>query len=69
MNQNEQNSVSQKTEIDETVMTREAAVLMKRKPQTLRVWASYQRGPIKPIRINGRLHWRLKDIANLLGGH
>ncbi|WP_426173175.1 hypothetical protein [Massilia sp. TWR1-2-2] len=39
---------------------------MNRKEQTLRKWACYEDGPIRPIRINGRLAWRVADIRNLL---
>lgn len=50
-----------------TYTTNEAASQLNRKPQTLRKWACYQIGPIKPIRINGRLAWRISDIETLLG--
>ncbi len=50
-----------------TVPTADAAALLNRKPQTLRKWACLECGPIRPIRINGRLAWRVSDIQALLG--
>ena len=35
--------------------TNEAAPAINRRPQTLRKWAALDNGPIRPIRINGRL--------------
>ena len=49
------------------VTTEEAAILLGRKPQTLRKWASYQTGPIQPVRIGARLQWRLADLQRLIG--
>ena len=43
-----------------------AAILLGRKPQTLRKWSCYQNGPIQPININGRLAWRISDIQKIL---
>lgn len=48
--------------------TSEAAPLINRAPQTLRKWACLECGPIRPIRINGRLAWRVTDLQNLLNG-
>ena len=50
------------------ITTEEAAALLNRKPQTLRVWASRENGPIRPIRINGRLAWKLHEIEILIAG-
>jgi predicted transcriptional regulator of viral defense system len=50
------------------ITTEEAAALLNRKPQTLRVWASRENGPIRPIRINGRLAWKLNEIELLIAG-
>ena len=47
--------------------TNEAARHLRREPQTLRSWACKGNGPIKPIRISGRLLWRTADIRRLLG--
>ena len=50
-----------------TVVTEVAAYHLNRKPQTMRLWACHENGPIRPIRINGRLAWRTADIRALLG--
>ncbi|GBG15389.1 diguanylate cyclase [Novimethylophilus kurashikiensis] len=39
-----------------------------RASQTLRAWACLENGPIRPIRINGRLAWPVAEIRNLLEG-
>lgn len=41
---------------------------LNRKPQTGRAWASLENGPIRPIRIHGRLAWSVADIRALLEG-
>ncbi|NHC60109.1 helix-turn-helix domain-containing protein [Paenalcaligenes suwonensis] len=48
------------------VDTATAAYYLNRKPQTLRVWACLENGPIKPIRVNGRLAWRVADIKAVM---
>ena len=50
-----------------TLPTKEAAFQLSRAQQTLRLWAMSESGPLRPIRINGRLHWRTEDIRKLLG--
>lgn len=50
----------------EIVSTNEAAAFLNRQPQTLRRWACLDNGPIRPIRINGRLAWRVSDLLTLL---
>lgn len=50
------------------VPTSTAAKAINRQPQTLRKWACLECGPIRPIRINGRLAWRVADIEALLKG-
>ena len=58
-----------KTEqLPETLLTAPAAESIERKSQTLRKWASTGTGPIKPVRINGRLHWKVSDLRALLDG-
>lgn len=47
--------------------TAEAAAHMNRAQQTLRLWSMRENGPIRPIRINGRLAWKVADIKLLLG--
>ncbi len=47
--------------------TAEAAIVLKRAPQTLRIWA--MRGhPINPVRIQGRLAWKVSDLERLING-
>ena len=36
-------------------------------PQTMRIYACRETGPLRPRRINGRLHWATADIRRLLG--
>lgn len=50
-----------------TVDTATAAYYLNRRPQTLRCWAMNQH-PIRPLNINGRLHWKTDDIRRLLSG-
>ncbi len=54
--------------LPEILSTDDAAELLNRKPQTLRRWACLENGPIRPIRINGRLAWRVSDLRALLEG-
>ncbi len=48
--------------------TAEAAVHLNRAAQTLRIWACKENGPIRPVRINGRLGWRVSDLLQLVEG-
>lgn len=50
-----------------TVDTAAAAHYTNRRPQTLRAWACLENGPLRPIRINGRLAWPIAEIKRLLG--
>ena len=50
-----------------TVETAAAAYYLNRRPQTMRIHACMETGPIRPLRINGRLHWRTDDLRKLLG--
>jgi len=52
----------------DTLPTNEAAPAINRKPQTLRKWACLENGPIRPLRIHGRLAWRVSDLEALLRG-
>jgi Helix-turn-helix domain len=54
--------------LPEVKPTSEAAQYINRKPQTLRKWACLENGPIRPIRIHGRLAWRVSDLEALLRG-
>ena len=44
-----------------------AAFHLLRKPQTMRGYACLENGPLRPIRINGRLAWPVAEIRRLLG--
>ena len=55
---------------DETrpaVPTAQASFYLNRQCQTLRIWASRENGPIRPLRIHGRLAWPTAKIRELLG--
>lgn len=49
-----------------TVDTAAAAFYLNRREQTLRGWACHEEGPIRPIRIYGRLAWSVAEIKSLL---
>lgn len=49
------------------IPTADAAAHLNRRSQTLRNWACKGCGPIKPIKINGRLAWPTVAIKQLLG--
>jgi hypothetical protein len=51
-----------------TVPTDAAAHYLNRQPQTLRAWACHENGALRPVRINGRLAWKIDDIRALLNG-
>jgi hypothetical protein len=55
-------------EIRSTITTEQAAFYLNRRPQTLRTWACLEKGPIRPIRICGRLAWKVSEIATILNG-
>lgn len=50
-----------------TVPTEQAAHYLNRRPQTMRGWACKEDGPLRPIRLNGRLAWKVSDIKRVLG--
>jgi hypothetical protein len=50
-----------------TVPTEQAAYYLNRRPQTLRGWACTEAGALRPVRLHGRLAWRVADIRRLLG--
>lgn len=54
--------------VPETLLTASAAASINRESQTLRKWACTGTGPIKPVRINGRLHWKVSELRALLDG-
>ncbi|MDQ2819210.1 MAG: DNA-binding protein [Pseudomonadota bacterium] len=45
-----------------------AAYHLGRRPQTMRVWACHESGPLRPTRINGRLAWEVAAMVKLLFG-
>jgi uncharacterized protein (DUF2342 family) len=57
-----------RTGVEQTVDTVEAASLLRVKPQTMRRWACYGEGPIQARRAFGRLRWAVADIEKVLSG-
>lgn len=55
-------------EIRSAIPTDDAAFHLCLSPQTLRVWACYQTGSIKPVKVNGRLLWPVAEIIKLIQG-
>ena len=53
----------QRTHVD----TATTAYYLSRRPQTLRGWACLENGPLRPIRIMGRLAWNVAEIKALMG--
>jgi len=49
------------------VETAAAAYYLNRQQQTLRGWACLENGPLRPLRINGRLAWKVEDLRRVLG--
>jgi len=49
------------------ITTAEAARHLNRAEQTLRVWAMREDGPVRPIRVNGRLAWPVAELRRILG--
>ncbi len=49
------------------VETAAAAYYLNRQPQTLRGWACQENGPLRPIRVHGRLMWPTAELKRLLG--
>ena len=47
--------------------TSEAAFHLNRADQTLRIWACREDGPIRPIRVGGRLAWPVSELRRVLG--
>lgn len=47
--------------------TPEAAFHLNRRPQTLRGWACREDGPLRPLRISGRLAWPTAELRRVLG--
>jgi hypothetical protein len=53
------------SETREHVDTACAAFYLGRKAQTLRKWACYENGPVRPLRIHGRLAWSVADLRRV----
>ena len=64
----ENNYISLADEVRLTLPTNEAAHHLNRAQQTLRLWAMAETGPIRPLRINGRLAWPVASLKKILGG-
>ena len=47
--------------------TSEAAFHLNRAQQTLRIWALQNNGPVKCLRVQGRLQWPVADIKRVMG--
>jgi len=54
-------------ELRSALPTPEAARHLSRAEQTLRCWAMREDGPIRPLRVNGRLAWPVSELRRLLG--
>ena len=44
-----------------------AAYHLSRQPQTLRAWACLENGPLRPVRVHGRLAWPVAELRRVLG--
>ncbi len=55
------------SETRSAIPTAEAAAHLNRAHQTLLLWACKESGPIRPLRVNGRLAWPVSEIRSLLG--
>jgi hypothetical protein len=60
-------SIPLERETRSNLPTTEAAFHLNRAQQTLRLWAMRENGPIRPLRINGRLAWPVARIKELAG--
>ena len=49
------------------IPTAEAAAHLNRAQQTLLLWSCKENGPLRPVRVMGRLAWPVADIKRLLG--
>lgn len=50
------------------VETAAAAHYLLRQPQTLRIWACKENGPLRPVRVYGRLAWPVAEIRRIVQG-
>ena len=49
-----------------TVNTAAAAYYLHYAQQSMRIFSCRQTGPLRPVRIGNRLHWKTEDIRRLL---
>ena len=49
------------------VSTKILCAHLNRKEQTARSWACLENGPLRPVRVNGRLAWPVSEIKRVLG--
>jgi hypothetical protein len=59
--------VSLERETRAAVDTACAAYHLNRKTQTLRAWACLENGPLRPLRVHGRLMWPTAKLRELCG--
>ncbi len=59
--------VSLDRETRTAVDTATAAYHLNRQPQTLRGWACLEHGPLRPVRVHGRLAWPVAELRRVLG--
>ena len=59
--------VSLASETRAAVDTATAAYHLNRQPQTLRGWACLENGPLRPVRVHGRLAWPVAELRHVLG--
>ena len=59
--------VSLDSETRTAVDTACAAFHLSRQPQTLRAWACLENGPLRPVRVHGRLAWPVAELRRVLG--
>ncbi|AMK75404.1 MULTISPECIES: helix-turn-helix transcriptional regulator [Methylomonas] len=52
----------------EVASNEEAAAYLGVKVSTLYNWSSTGNGPIKPVKIGGKLRWRIADLKALVAG-
>ena len=59
--------VSLDAETRAAVDTATAAYHLSRQPQPLRGWACKEDGPLRPVRVHGRLAWPVAELRRVLG--
>jgi len=59
--------ISLERETRAALPTNEAAFHLNRAQQTMRLWAMREDGPLRPMRVNGRLAWPVSELRRILG--